>query len=338
MASEVRFTLQIDGPDGHREFALLSGIMTMGRQPGNELVLDSPQVSRKHAQIEVSGREVKITDLGSANGTRVDGEIIGQQLSFSLSKGSIIRIGPFELVLEITEEAPLLIASDREIEPLTPLPPDQELNKPIRSIKKETDLSDLPKGSPRKTPLGGEGGSPPARREIKPAESKNPLSSGFFPIGLRSQKLIHYLPGIYHTDFMEQFLGLFESILLPVEWTIDNFDIFLDVDSSPYGFITWLASWYGIIFDSTWSENQRRIFLREAAQLYNRRGTRWSMVRMLEIYTGMKPEISDQGSSIKPFHFEVVFKKGIGTAQKVLVEQLIDKNKPAQSFYLLKIE
>lgn len=329
--TEVSVILHVDGPEGRSDLPIKTGLTLIGRQPGNELVLDSPQVSRRHAQIEVKGDRVQITDLGSANGTRVAGEIIGQQLAFSLEKGAVIQIGPFKITVEIQEIETAQIFKEEqgkkeESPSATPLKQEEKTNEGVKAkTKKEA------------ARVGGAGEPPQSIRSTQPTgDGETPKKPDVLPV-LKSRFLINYLPGIYQNDFMERFLGLFESILLPIEWNIDNFDIFLDVDTSPIGFLSWLASWYGLTFDSTWTEAQQRQFLKEAVLLYARRGTRWSLTRMLEIYTGNKPEIVDQGETIKPFHFEVIFKYGIGTAQKALVESLIDSNKPAQSFYILKI-
>jgi len=64
--------------------------VAIGRDPGNDLVLDSPIVSRRHAELEVRDDTVRLRDLGSANGTAVNGQPITEQ---ALRDGDIIRIG-----------------------------------------------------------------------------------------------------------------------------------------------------------------------------------------------------------------------------------------------------
>jgi pSer/pThr/pTyr-binding forkhead associated (FHA) protein len=48
-------------------------LITIGRAPDNMIVLDHPSVSSRHAQLERSGESYKLKDLGSTNGTRVNG-------------------------------------------------------------------------------------------------------------------------------------------------------------------------------------------------------------------------------------------------------------------------
>jgi len=82
-----------------REFALPDGRHIVGREPGSEIRLDSPKVSRRHAQILVMGTHVVIEDLGSKNGT-----LIGEKrldAPAELSDGVQLRIGPFTLTVRI---------------------------------------------------------------------------------------------------------------------------------------------------------------------------------------------------------------------------------------------
>ncbi len=78
---------------------------------------------------------------------------------------------------------------------------------------------------------------------------------------LHGRRLLDYLPGIYHSEHMERFLGIFEATLNPIEWTIDNFDLFLNPATAPGAFLGWLAEWFDITFDPSWSDTQRRQLL-----------------------------------------------------------------------------
>jgi DNA-binding NtrC family response regulator len=62
----------------------------IGKSPACEVRLSDPEVSRRHAAIEVVGRRLRITDLGSTNGTYVDGVAIG--IAF-LRGGETLRMG-----------------------------------------------------------------------------------------------------------------------------------------------------------------------------------------------------------------------------------------------------
>ncbi len=48
---------------------------TLGRDPGNDLTLDHPQISRFHARLQLLAETtLQVTDLNSTNGTFIDGQ------------------------------------------------------------------------------------------------------------------------------------------------------------------------------------------------------------------------------------------------------------------------
>lgn len=84
-----------------RESLKLKKAITIGRAPECEIILDEPMISRKHALIEAADGRYYITDLGSMNGTFVDGKKITSRTE--ISSASIIHIGPVEYKLDSTE-------------------------------------------------------------------------------------------------------------------------------------------------------------------------------------------------------------------------------------------
>ncbi|TGJ95130.1 phosphopeptide-binding protein, partial [Actinotalea fermentans ATCC 43279 = JCM 9966 = DSM 3133] len=65
----------VAGPDAGLQRDLVAGRYVVGREPGCDLVLSDPLVSKKHARIDVSDR-TEVVDLGSANGIVVDGGLV----------------------------------------------------------------------------------------------------------------------------------------------------------------------------------------------------------------------------------------------------------------------
>jgi phage tail-like protein len=137
---------------------------------------------------------------------------------------------------------------------------------------------------------------------------------------------------------MKRFLAIFESILAPIEWNVDNFDLYLNPETTPSGFLPWLASWFSITFDSTWTDEQQRELLLEAHEIFARRGTRWALSRILEIYTKEKPEIVDIDANEDPFTFNVKIPLKESEVDKTLIEQIIDASKPAHTSYVLSFD
>ena len=66
-------------PNGDR-FSLTDSVITVGRHPDSNLVLADPNVSRNHAEIRPQGERFTVVDLGSTNGTRVNGVRVDTQL------------------------------------------------------------------------------------------------------------------------------------------------------------------------------------------------------------------------------------------------------------------
>ena len=107
---------------------------------------------------------------------------------------------------------------------------------------------------------------------------------------------LRYLPAVYQedefsSDFLEKFLSIFETFMWRNEQKIKNITSYFDADSTPTEFLPWLASWTATVFDESWSENKRRKFLRNAVNLYKKRGTRLGLEELIEIYTGNTPII-----------------------------------------------
>ncbi len=73
----------------------LSGDRTLiGREVDNDVQLDRPRVSRHHAELRVEGDTTWISDLGSSNGTFVNGR---QVQHHALRHGDVVRVGDCDL-------------------------------------------------------------------------------------------------------------------------------------------------------------------------------------------------------------------------------------------------
>lgn len=78
-----------------RTVSLVTGVLTIGRGPTCEVVLESSRASRLHARIERRGKDAILTDLGSVNGTEVNGMRVDKH---SLQDGDTIQIGSARIV------------------------------------------------------------------------------------------------------------------------------------------------------------------------------------------------------------------------------------------------
>src|SRR5689334_17617694 len=86
------------GPEAGRQYPLDERPATIGRQPGVEIVLDAPEVSRQHARVTCQGGRSFLEDLGSSNGTYVNRLRLRERVE--LRDQDEIQIGPFHLLFE----------------------------------------------------------------------------------------------------------------------------------------------------------------------------------------------------------------------------------------------
>lgn len=78
-------------------FPLSAGEHTVGSRTDCDITLDHPSVSRRHALIQVENSEVKVSDLGSRNGTRIGRKRVKR---VSLRPGDTISFGAVRVALE----------------------------------------------------------------------------------------------------------------------------------------------------------------------------------------------------------------------------------------------
>ncbi|MDZ8105756.1 MAG: FHA domain-containing protein [Nostoc sp. DedQUE12a] len=76
------------------------GEWIVGRSPTSDLVLESPDVSRQHAKFFVKGGTYYFSDLGSRNGSIVNGKQAEKERSYLLNDGDVIRIADYVLIME----------------------------------------------------------------------------------------------------------------------------------------------------------------------------------------------------------------------------------------------
>ena len=66
----------LGGPRSGEEVLIRKSVTTVGRALDNDIVLESGEVSRHHARFEHAGDQMRLVDLNSTNGTRVNGRTI----------------------------------------------------------------------------------------------------------------------------------------------------------------------------------------------------------------------------------------------------------------------
>ncbi len=96
---EVGQLIVTRGGTAGARFALGEDVVTIGRHPDSTIFLDDITVSRRHAEVRRSADgQYTLADVGSLNGTYVDGDRIDSQ---ALREGAQVQVGKFRLVFVI---------------------------------------------------------------------------------------------------------------------------------------------------------------------------------------------------------------------------------------------
>ncbi len=95
---------------------------TIGRVDDNTFPIAEPSVSSHHCEVLLRGNEVLVKDLGSTNGTFINGQKITESV---LKPGQILRLGQVEVRLESETAAP---TSKKALDQTTVVPQGVKLN------------------------------------------------------------------------------------------------------------------------------------------------------------------------------------------------------------------
>lgn len=91
----------LTGPWAGKSYPITATLL-VGRAPPAVVMLDDDSVSRKHAEVQREGNVVRARDLGSANGTLLNGELLGQEF-VDLQPGDVLQFGVVEMAYEASD-------------------------------------------------------------------------------------------------------------------------------------------------------------------------------------------------------------------------------------------
>lgn len=77
--------------------------LSLGRSPENDLALEDPEISRKHCIFKRTPQGCTVEDMGTSNGTEVNGESVDRA---TLVHGSVVRVGEIEITYAETTRNP----------------------------------------------------------------------------------------------------------------------------------------------------------------------------------------------------------------------------------------
>ncbi len=90
----------VRGPNRGARFLLDRDLTTVGRHPESDIFLDDITVSRRHAEFRREGGALAVHDVGSLNGTYVNGERAEQR---RLATGDEVQVGKFKLMAHVAD-------------------------------------------------------------------------------------------------------------------------------------------------------------------------------------------------------------------------------------------
>ena len=107
-----------------QRFPIRVPVVNIGRAEYNDIVVPDPSVSSAHAKIQLREGIWMLADIGSTNGSFVDGERVEDEAP--LAPGAIIRFGDLSVIFEPTKDDSAKIGGGTQVLGSVKLPPQQE--------------------------------------------------------------------------------------------------------------------------------------------------------------------------------------------------------------------
>ncbi|RRR66881.1 MAG: FHA domain-containing protein [Candidatus Viridilinea halotolerans] len=270
--------------------------LSIGRTPDNGLSLPHPQVARQHAELRLEGKQIFLVDLGSSSGTFVGETRLLANQPHLLMAATVLRIGPFELFYQAETTT-------------------EEVAEPVVAVTQSELLADVP------------------LRTLPQPHTNTPAP---LPVGPRSN-YVAYLPGIYQDhEFLGRFLLIIEALWEPLEQRQDHLAMYFDPRTCAPSMLQYLSAWLDLPLNPFWPEPLQRVLLADALDLMRWRGTRYGLVRLIELVTGLTPEVLDEPN--QPYVMRVRLSVPTKhTVDRDLIEDLIKSHKPAHIGYILEL-
>jgi phage tail-like protein len=329
---DIYAVFRILGPEVERRMIEVTRAgMVFGRAAGNDVTLRDSQISRRHMRIIWQDGGFWVEDMGSSNGVWLNNARLEANVLRAISPSDNIRLGPYTLVYEqlvtpLGAGAGVSSTMQPESPPArvpTPVMPRLDELVPVRPRDIQPQFSMLDSLVPRVR-----------------SRNNNHYIQG---IPRDQSNWLQYLPGLYSdpsldpTHFMGRYLLIFETLLSPIIWMVDNFDLYLSSETAPAEWLQWMASWFDLLLLPELPIENQRAIMRQIGWLFLRRGTRLGLERLLELYFGAKPEIVENAEGDCHFTVRLPLSQSETRLGRDVAERLIASQKPAFTAFTLEV-
>ena len=96
----ARLIIESDVDNTNQEVSFDRPRITIGRKPGNDLHFNRPEISGSHAAFLFENDNYYVTDLGSTNGTLLNGAPIVAKEKYPLTSQDVVTINPYRIRFE----------------------------------------------------------------------------------------------------------------------------------------------------------------------------------------------------------------------------------------------
>lgn len=96
-----KYYIHLEGDSEVPPIAIYDKKVVIGRGSNHVLVLPDNSISRNHLEISYSDGKIQIIDLGTSNGTKLDGHLIPANIPVSYTEGQALVLGQSALIIKI---------------------------------------------------------------------------------------------------------------------------------------------------------------------------------------------------------------------------------------------
>jgi phage tail-like protein len=163
--------------------------------------------------------------------------------------------------------------------------------------------------------------------------------------------LLAGVPAIYHGDqFFRGLVDGLDAVLAPTHATVDDLSAYLDPSLCPPDFLGWLGGWMGLVVNTRWPIQRRRVFVARAVEVFRWRGTRLGIEGAVELYTGAVPLIDENGGTWTSDYTDdpvpgdpvprlhVTVRTSDRSVEEALVDRIVADVKPAHVPHTVSVE